>query len=462
MVELRLDQIAARVSGEIVQGSPSLTFRKFNIDSRLSEPGELFFAIVAKRNGHRFIADATARGARGAVVSEPVLPLSKDFGLVRVKDTVAALQELARAALSEQSIKVVGITGSIGKTTTKEFAAALLSPKFRLLKSEGNYNNCLGVALSLLRLEKGQEIALLEMGTSAPGEIRALTRMAAPDVAVVTNVNPVHLQFFGSLENIAAAKKEILEGAKEGGTAVLNYDDPFVKKMGEGWKGRIISFGLSRGCEVRSGAIRRRGFEGITFDLRYGRQSKKIRFPFLYESHLSNLLAALGVARAFSLPLRELEPIIHSLKPFSRRGAILRLSRQILLIDDSYNSSPKALEQALQGLAALPSKRKVAVLGDMLELGERESDFHNEAGKQLARWSWDVLVTVGALSQHMAKGAIAAGLKAGQVTSFRDSEEAAGEVAKILQEGDLVLVKGSRGIQMEKIVEKIKEVFKEA
>jgi UDP-N-acetylmuramoyl-tripeptide--D-alanyl-D-alanine ligase len=462
MVELRTDQIAEKIRGVLLQGPPSLVFREFNIDSRLTKPGELFFALVARRNGHDYVPAAAERGAKGAVISKDIHIADTTFALIRVQDTLNALQSLARQVLTEHQVKVVGITGSVGKTTTKEFTAALLGEEMNVLKSEGNFNNQLGLALTILRLEKHHQAVVLEMGMSAPGEIRALTGIAPPDIAVITNIHPVHLEFLKTTETIAAAKQEILDGLKTSGTAVLNGDDAFVRKIAGSWNGKKITFGFSQGCDIQARNIQSRGYDGFIFDLKYGREERAIRFPFLAESSISNLLAALGVAHAFSLPLEKVERPIQELRPFMRRGTLLRLGRQIKVIDDSYNSNPKALEAALRSLSRLPAKRKIAVLGDMLELGDGAAVFHEKAGRQVVLSGWDLLVTVGSLSRSMADGAKSAGMPAERVFSFQDSEEAAEYIPGLLQDGDLVLVKGSRGIQTEKIVEKIRNAFKES
>jgi len=462
MVELRTDEIAEKVRGAIVQGPASRTFREFNIDSRLTKPGELFFAIVARRNGHDYVRAAAERGAKGAVISQAVHVADDRFALIRVGDTLEALQTLAGRVLAEHPLKVVGITGSVGKTTTKEFTAALLTPHFAVLKSEGNFNNQIGLALTLLRLGKHHQAAVLEMGMSAPGEIKTLTGIAPPDVAVITNINPVHLEFLKTMENIASAKKEILDGMKNGGTAVVNGDDLHVQKIAEGFRGKKITFGFSEGCDIQARSLKSLGYDGFAFDLKYGREERAIQFPFLTESFVLNLLAALGVAFAFSLPLARIEKPIRELKPFTNRGILLRLGHKILLIDDSYNSNPKALETALRNLSRLPAKRKVAVLGDMLELGEGSSSYHEDAGRQLVLTGWDLLVTVGPLSLHIADGAKTSGMQPERIISFPDSAEAAEQITDLLRDGDLVLVKGSRGIRTEKIVEKIKNAFGES
>ncbi len=457
MAVLRLDELAGTMEGRIVQGDSSLEFRNFNIDSRLCKSGDLFFAIVDRRNGHDYVADAALRGAAGAVISEDIIPPHKKFALIRVKDTQDALQTLARRVLSQQRTKVVGITGSIGKTTTKEFTAALLSSKYNVLSSEGNFNNQLGLALSLLKLDSRHEVAVLEMAMSGRGEILRLTKVAPPDVAVITNINPVHLQFLGSLEEVAQAKREILEGTKKGGAAVLNGDDSRVREIGRSWPGRKIYFGFSAGCDVRAQNIKRIGYEGMSFELDVLGKTAGFHFPFLYESFLSDLLAAAGVALAFSLSIEDISAPIESLRPFPKRGVLVQLGREIRLVDDTYNSNPRALESALGSLVSLPAQRRVAVLGDMLELGQEEQDFHEKAGRQVAALGWDVLVTVGPLSRKMAEGARQAGMKEVNIHSFDTSEEAAARIWPLLKNGDLVLVKGSRGMRTERVVEEMKK-----
>jgi UDP-N-acetylmuramoyl-tripeptide--D-alanyl-D-alanine ligase len=461
MASLRLDEIARIAGGTILQGSPGLTFESFGIDSRLAAAGGLFFAVTGKRDGHDFVGAAAAGGAAGAVVARPVPLPGRDFGLVRVEDTVAALQALARDVLARRPVKVVGITGSVGKTTTKEFTAALLAGRFRLLKSEANFNNHLGLALSLLRLRTDDEAAVLEMGMSAAGELRTLTRIAPPDVAVITNVSPVHLQFFKDLDGIAQAKKEILDGAKPGATAVLNGDDPLVMRIAEGFTGRRVTFGRTRACDVRAEDVESRGYSGFEFLLRYGRESASVAFSFVNDAAVSNLLAASAVCFALGLRLEEIRPAILALRPFSGRGTLAETGGGVRVYDDSYNSNPRALETALKSLALLPAARKVAVLADMLELGEGEKEFHRLAGETAARAGWDVLVTVGPLAALIAKGAAATGMSAAAIHSFADAAAAAAAIPSIVRDGDLVLVKGSRGMRTETIVDKLKSRGKE-
>lgn len=457
MTELRLDQTCRMMGGTILQGAPSQSFQRFNIDSRLTEPGELFFALVSDRDGHEFIPDAAARGASGAVISLEIKPPNSRFALVSVKNTLTALQELARKVLAEQDARVIGITGSAGKTTTKEFTAALLSKHYRVLKSKGNFNNHIGLPLSLLELHPSHNAVVLEMGMSAPGEIEVLTRISPPDIAVITNVHPVHLEFFDGIEQIALAKKEILTGMKPEGVAVLNGDNLLLRKIAQEFKGKVLFFGLGEQCPIRAREIRRSGLHGLSFQLVYGSERMRIMLPFFAESTLYNFLAAAAVAYIMGVPLPDIPALTAELKPFSHRGEILRLKSNIIVVDDSYNSNPAALESALKSLPKPMSGRKVAVLGDMLELGPKAIDFHKRAGKQVAACGFDLLITVGPLSKHMAEAARKAGMKPGQVHMYKDGEEAAHKIWLLLDPGDLVLVKGSHGIKTDRIVTQLKK-----
>jgi UDP-N-acetylmuramoyl-tripeptide--D-alanyl-D-alanine ligase len=452
VVELNLSEIAKKTGGEILRGSPATSFQTYNIDSRLSQPGELFFALKAERDGHAFIPDAAGKGAAGAVISQSIAKPFPEIALIRVKNTLLALQELAASVLDSHPVKVVGITGSIGKTTTKEFTAALLDPRYDVLKSEGNYNNHIGVPLTILKIQRKNEVIVLEMGMSAPGEIKRLTQIAPPDIAVITNIHPVHLEFFAGVDEIALAKKEILDGMNPTGTAVLNGDDPAVERISKDLKGGKLLFGLSTHNDIRAENIRRIGHRGLSLDLVYGGQKENTTIPFVYKSFLYNYLAAAAVASTLAIPLADILSRTADLQPFPMRGEIHTLRDGILLIDDSYNSNPAALESALKDLAELDSTRKVAVLGDMLELGITEVSYHREAGKQVKQYAWDVLITVGPLSRYMAEGALEGGMEAAQITSFADADEAANHVVTLLEPGDLVLVKGSRGTEMDKIV----------
>lgn len=458
MAGLFLGRVAQLAGGRLVQGRPETLILSYTFDSRQAAPGALFFALKDKRDGHQFVRDAYEKGAAAACISEEVGSLPPDFGLIRVDDTLKALQTLAARWLGLNPVKIVGITGSVGKTSTKEFTARLLQEKFRVLKSPGNFNNQIGVPISILSMDGSQDIAVLEMGMSQTGEIRKLTEIAPPDVAVITGIAPVHLEFFRDLEEIALAKKEILDGARPGALAVLNGDDPLLRKIGGSWSGgRVVYYGSGQDCLARAENLEHLGLEGLRFDLVLGDERTSLRVPFLNRALVSNLLAACAVARSFGLKLGELLPALGDLPAVEHRGQLLEMKAGIRVYDDSYNSNPVALEAVLESLSRIPARRKIAVLGDMLELGPREIDFHRQAGSRLPENGWDVLVTVGPRARHLAEAAVEHGLHPGAVHSFDEAMEAARWLRHFLQAGDLVLVKGSHGLALDRIVNFLKE-----
>jgi len=455
-MELTLAVIAQWTGGEILQGSPQSRFHHYNFDSRQTVPGELFFALQGARDGHHFVPDACHKGAGGAVVSQSIDGLPPSFGLVRVRDPLQALHAIARQVLRETATKVVGITGSVGKTTTKEITATMLATRYRVVKSEKNYNNEIGLPLTILQITAEDEVAVLEMAMRGPGDIKRLTEIAPPDVSVLTGIHPVHLEFFPSLEAIAAAKQEILKGTKESGTAVLNGDDPLVMKVASIWQGKRRLFGFSPECETRAVAVEPLGYEGFRVNLQINQTRFEVKFPFLYEAFIYNLLAACSVAHLFSVSGEEMAAAAAGLKPESGRGELTLLNPGVHLVNDTYNSNPRALEEALRSLRKLPARRHLAVLGDMLELGPEAPRFHELSGKKLVDFGWDFLVTVGELSIEIARGAVKSGLNPKNCLSFSSPQEAAAALDEILAPGDLVLVKGSRGMKLEIIVDYLK------
>jgi UDP-N-acetylmuramoyl-tripeptide--D-alanyl-D-alanine ligase len=291
---------------------------------------------------------------------------------------------------------------------------------------------------------------------SSSGEIKRLTEIAPPDISVITNINPVHLQFFKNLKEIALAKKEILDGTKKGGIAILNGDDPLIKNIEKDFKGEKIHFGINPSSTIRATGIEFKGFSGISFSLVYGNEKRKILFKPLSISYLYDLLCALAIAFALNIKLKDIADIIPELRPAPMRGEMIRIKPDIVVINDSYNSNPKALEIALKDYSHLPAKRKIAVLGDMLELGKDSPNFHFQAGEKVANYGYNWLITVGKESKKMIEGALKRGMNHSQLIHFNNSKEAAEYLSNFLKEGDLVLVKGSRGIKMEEIINKLK------
>ena len=457
---MTLGDAAVLMKGELTgAGVAGRDFTGVSIDSRTTEAGQLFFAIVGKsQDGHRFASEALVRGASGLVVQKS-LEAPESAPVIRVSDTTVALQELARGVRLEAPVKVVAITGSMGKTTTKEATAAALSARFSVLKSEGNLNNFYGLPLSLLRY-RGEETAVVELGMSAPGEIARLTEIAVPDVGVLTNVAEVHREFFPSVEAIAEAKGELFAGLREGAVAVVNADDPLVMSQVRRFLGRKLSFGVASSADLRAEAVERTP-AGTRFRARAGSDDAVVETALVGRHNVYNLLAALASARALGIPLDEASKPLRTLGPVHGRGERRRFREGFLLIDETYNSNPRALASALEALQMETGERRIAVLGDMRELGERRETLHREAGREAARSGVRMLIAVGALGRFMLEGARESGL-GDEILFHRDEPEEAGRLlSDELRAGDVVLLKASRGVGLEKAIDVVRSRFTE-
>jgi UDP-N-acetylmuramoyl-tripeptide--D-alanyl-D-alanine ligase len=432
--------------------APPVPLRGVSIDSRTVAPGALFVAIAGPRfDGHDYVAEAAGRGASAAMVHRDVP--DSPLPLLRVADTTRALGELARRVRESAAIPVAAITGSAGKTTTKEMTAGLLAARGPVLKTEGNLNNQYGLPLTLLRLAPEHRFAVLELGMSAAGELRELTKMARPDAAVITIVAPVHLEFFPSLAAIADAKAEILEGLGPDGVAVLNGDDEQVRRVGRAHPGRVLWFGRDRAFDVS--AERWRGtVHGMRFDLRVGAETADVALAFPGPHHLTNFLAASAVAHHFGLSASEIAAVAPSLQPASHRGQVRRLRGGVTLLDDCYNSNPVAVEAAVTALTLSAPGRRVAFLGDMLELGPSGGALHRQVGRRVGP-QLDVLAAVGPLAAGFLDGAREADKTPAELVAFPDAAAAA--ASDLVQPGDSVLVKGSRGVRLEAVVNALVE-----
>ncbi len=454
---LTLAEVLDGTGGALAAPAPGLAFTSVSIDSRTIAPGALFFAIKGPRfDGHDFLADAAERGATAAVV-ERETEAPSGLALVRVADTTRSLADLARYVRRRAGMPVVAVTGSVGKTTTKDMTAALLATRGPVLKTEGNLNNQYGLPLTLLRLRSEHRAAVLELGMSAAGEIRALVALARPDVAIITRVAPVHLEFFASLDAIAEAKAEVLEGLAPRGTAVLNGDDPRVVRIGERFSGRVVWFGRGKGRDVLAVDERQNG-TGIELTLRLEGETVPVRLPFTGPHFVENFLAAAGAAHVLGIPATAMAEAARSLEVARHRGEVLRLGEDVVLLDDCYNSSPAALEAAIVTLGLLRGKRRVAVLGDMLELGPTGAFLHRDRGRSL-RGRVEVVIGVGPLAKEIVTGAREAGIAAAALHHFADASEAADAVPGVVRSGDAVLVKGSRGMQLEVVVDALVSRF---
>jgi len=449
---LTVDELI-RGTGGILRGGPAVAGHEVagvSIDSRTIEPGQVFFAIAGPRfDGHDFLAEAAAKGALAAVVHRDVAAAT--LPLVRVADTTRALGDVARHVRLSAHLPVVAITGSVGKTTTKDMTAALLATRGPVLKTEGNLNNAYGLPLTLLRLRPEHTAAVLELGMSAPGEILALCGIARPDVAVITKVAPVHLEFFPSLDAIAEAKAEVLDGMSADGVAVLNGDDPRVRRVGEARARRIVWYGRDRRYDVSAEGWRGTAF-GMRFDLRVGGKTVEVALPLAGPHFVSNFLAAAAVAHVQGISPEVMAEAALRMTAARHRGEVRRLGEAVTLLDDCYNSSPDALEAAVVALGMAPGRRRLAVLGDMLELGATGPALHRERGAALPG-RVDVVVGVGTLAKEILEGARQAGLAGARLHHFPDSAAAAAALGSIVEPGDGVLVKGSRGVRLEAVVD---------
>ncbi len=442
------------------------------IDSRQAIPSSLFIALPGERqDGHDFVQDAFRRGACLALVQKRVPECGRVLDLtgglveadldnlefpfcIQVEDSLAALQTIARFWRSKLDLRVIGITGSVGKTTTKETVAEVLSRRYRTLKNPGNLNNEIGLPLVLLRLTHGHDRVVLEMGFYVPGEIQFLCELAAPQVGVVTNVGTVHAERAGSQEAIARGKSELVQALPDNGHAILNYDDPLVRQMAELTRARVFYYGLDPAADLWADEVVGLGLDGIRFRLHYGSETLHLRVPLIGRHSVHTALRAAAVGLVEGLTWQE---IVEGLR-FSHsqlRLVAVRSQRGALLLDDTYNASPQSTLAALNLLEELDG-RKVAVLGDMLELGPYERQGHLMVGVRAAEVA-DQLITVGERSLAIAESARASGLPAAAVHSFVTSPQAIEHLAELLEEGDVVLVKGSRGMQMDTIVAALEE-----
>jgi len=458
-VALTLGWIAGAAAGTL-RGRGDTPVREVVTDSRTMAAGDVFVALRGPRfDGHAFAGEALARGAAGVVVEQDwaAANAAAGDGVVSVGDTLQALQDVAHAVRVASGAKVVAITGSAGKTTTKESIAAVLATRLRVVKNKGNLNNHIGLPLSLMQLTSGPDVAVMELGMNHAGEIRTLVRIAEPDIRVWTNVGDAHAGFFASVDAIADAKAEILEEARPGDVLVCAADDARVMARAKGFAGRRITFGESPDADVRARDVRDLGWDGMRARVETPAGGVDLATPLLGRGNLANVLAATAVALECGVPLDVVRDTAATLQPADRRGVVRHLRDGVVLIDDSYNSSPSALARALDVMAReTRAAGRVAVLGEMLELGDHAVPLHESSGRAAAAAGLRLLVAVGgAPARAMADAAVTAGMPRDGVVHFASSAEAAPAVVAALRAGDLVLVKGSRGTRCDVIADRI-------
>jgi UDP-N-acetylmuramoyl-tripeptide--D-alanyl-D-alanine ligase len=453
---IRVDDLLAATGARLIGPTSVTTFASAAVDSRHVVPGCCFVALRGERtDGHRFASDAVQAGASVLLVEHPVgLPAGADVAVAQVADSLVALQEVAAWWRARSSVRVVGITGSTGKTIAKEIVADVLGRTLRVLRNEGNLNSETGLPMTLLRLEPSHQVAVLEMSMYTEGEIARLAEIARPEVGVVLAVHPTHLERAGSLEAIARAKAELPAALPADGLAVLNADDPRVLAMRDVTAATVRTFGLGRDAEVRATEVESHGIDGTSFTLEAPWGRRRLRSATPGRHLVPHALAAAIVAEHLGVPLDEVEAGLAAGSRAEHRMAVVEATAGATLIDDTYNASPVSVAAALDFLAEsplAPGRSRYAVLGDMLELGPDEEQLHREIGVAAAGVV-DGLVAVGERGRWIALGARSAGLR--RVSEARDADEAVLAVERDLAPGvgDLVLVKGSRGIELDRLV----------
>ncbi len=444
---IALQDVAAAIG--VTAPVPATAVSRWSIDSRTCEPGALFFALRGENHdGHRYLSDVFQRGVAAAVVERAI---AGDFLQLRVKDTLAALTGVATWARTKRAITSIGVTGSAGKTTTKDTIAQLLAVEFETDRNEGNLNNHIGLPLSILRISDTARVAVFEMGMNHAGEIRRLASIAKPQIGVVTNIGYAHIENFDSIEGIAAAKGELIDSLPSGGIAILNADDQRVAALAARHAGRTITFGIGENAGVRAETV-----EYLPQGVRFNVNGVAFESELTGRIGVSNILAGIAVAQAMGIAPERLRDAVRSLAPGKMRGE-RSMVRGITVLNDCYNSNPDAARAMLEVLRAQPARRRIAVLGEMRELGRWAEPLHRGVGSYAAQCGISVLVGIRGAACHMVDEAKKAGM-ADDAAYFFDEPEEAGEcLRRIAGDGDVVLFKGSRGTRVERALERFTE-----
>jgi UDP-N-acetylmuramoyl-tripeptide--D-alanyl-D-alanine ligase len=458
-MKLTLGEVAAWVGASC--GLPDRLVTGYSLDSRTIQRGQLFFAIRGPRfDGHQYVGQALQAGAAGAVVEQAFVataPAEWRPALVAVADTRVALQTLGNTVRRQWGKRLVAITGSAGKSTTKEMLAAILGRRLRVLRSPGNLNNDFGLPLALLALEPEHDVAVVELAMSAPGEIARLARLAEPAVGVVTNVAPVHLQFFDSVDAIASAKRELIDFLAtmgEGAVAILNEDDERVRKFAEGFPGRVLTFGFSDRAVFRATQVQASAGLGSAFHLTSPEGDGQFTLPLPGRHNIQNALAAIAAARLWAIPPEEVRRALADFQNLHQRSEILTLPGGVTLINDCYNSNPLAMERMLEALAEWPgASRRLVIAGEMLELGSSSPELHRAIGRKCAQSGVCWLMAVEGDARFFLEGAAEAGIPPARLAFFADAVRAGEFCRTLLAPGDVVLIKGSRGVHLETATE---------
>ncbi len=454
-----LKTLMTAVNGKLVAGDPARKFEGVSIDSRTMEPGQLFFCIKGENfNGHDFIEDVIKNKAAGVVIADrgklpdkSLLERMRAFA-VEVPDTITALQDLAGYHRNTFSVHLIGVTGTNGKSTTKEMIASVVKMKYPLLKTEGNLNNHIGLPLTLLGLNKFHKAAVLEMGMSAAGEIARLAEIAKPRIGVITNISEAHMIHLKSLQDIQKAKGELFKALPQQGTAIINADDPLIPALIDKLRVRKITFGIENKADVMATDIRPAAISGYDFTLNVKDKKIPVTLPLIGRFNIYNALAAAAVGHALGISLEMMKTGLSARHKLSQRGESTRY-KNMTLLNDTYNANPQSMREAMKTLKEYQvSGKKFLVIGDMLELGDNAEAAHRQLGAETAQQKFHFLVTVGELAGIAGKAAAQSGMGDDHVKCFDSHQEAIDFLKKTSQPGDCLLFKGSRGAHMEKVV----------
>ncbi len=454
---ITIDDVLAATKGEVLQAGSSSTCSGVCIDTRAMERGQLFVAIRGLHfDGHAFVGDAVAKGAPIVVVSSNV-EVPREVAVIRVGNTDKALGDLASWWRSRFAVPCVAITGSNGKSTTKEMIAAIVSSMGPVLKTEGNFNNLVGLPLTVFRWHDEHAVAVLEMGMNAPGEIRTLTRIARPDVGVVTNVTAAHLEKLHTVEQVASAKGELFEAMDPKGIAVVNDEDPWVQAMGKRFAGTVVTFGMQNDSTVQFRHMVSEGLDSTELTLRIGGQERTVHVPVPGAHNVMNALAAFAVGHALGLEADLMIERFATFTPMAMRFECVQLANGVRVVNDCYNANPQSMKAAFRTVgAAKRAGRFIAVLGDMYELGEQATALHREVGEAAAKAGVSRLFVMGEHAADVLQGAKRAGLNNSHVSTVKDVEDVAPQLMAEMAAGDVVLIKGSRAMRMERVAEHLK------
>jgi UDP-N-acetylmuramoyl-tripeptide--D-alanyl-D-alanine ligase len=460
VIESNAQECLEVMRGDLLSGQESGTFKGVSIDSRTLKAGQLFFCLLGPTfDGHAFIRQAAEKKAAGIILSDKgqSAPSSQEADapfVICVNDTLSALQDLARFHRQRLSVRVVGVTGTNGKSTTKEMIASIAETTFKTLKTRGNLNNHIGLPLNVLELDASHEVAVLEMGMSAAGEIKLLADIAKPDIGVITNISEGHLVQLKTLKNVQSAKGELFDSLDSDATAIVNADDPLVLELATSLRSAVkrLTFGINNPADVKADDIQATS-GGHDFTVSLLGNAFPVHLPFLGFCNVYNALAAVATGHSLGIGTAGMKAGLANCKLLSQRYEIFQHD-SMTLINDAYNANPKSMQEALATLVEYPSPgRRIFVIGDMLELGDLAQSAHTALGKEIAEQPIDLLVTVGELTALTAKGAHADGMKQGQIIAFDKREEASEFLRENTRPGDCLLFKGSRGSGMEKVMQ---------